>query len=535
MKQNHRFKLSLILLCMMVLLYPTYPDRMVSAASKKHTETIQINCKKQTLYIDDTIQLNLIGISTPTAWTSSNSSVASVDKHGVVTAKKAGSANITATYQKKDYVCKVKVLPKHIIVNSTSFSLNAATKLMVEIHDMKAGESITAKVEHESILSCEWNGSFNSRGINTLVLTPKANGVTTITLTSSESDQIVTITVCVSGCKKTGNKTVSPRNKKLSPEALYKLCSKSVVELTTDVSVGSGFFLDASTIVTNYHVIEGASWIKAKMYNEKTYNVIHVVGYDKDRDLALLSVKGSFTPLPLNTHGVTTGETVYTIGSPLGFTGTFSNGMVTYHQRYMDGAYYIQTNAAFSSGNSGGPLLNVYGEVIGINTMSNMMGQNMNFSIDAAQILAIDRSRPLSVKEFLKEHPVPIYVDEDVEKSGSMETAQIIEESNILVGSTGGELNFKDYYKIEITQAGTYALDLYTESGSGAELAKLWIGIIDEKGTILDHITAVNTDFLSEADLTPGTYYILVYPNSKNYHGEDFNYFFKYFTSNGVG
>jgi len=535
MKRIHVPKLLSSLLCISLILCTDFLSNPVLAAANKRTSTIQLNTKRKTLYVDDTLQMNLHGINGSTSWFSSKPYVASVNRKGLVTALKAGTTVISTTYKNKNYSCKVTVLPKHILVSSTTFSLNTTSKLIVSINNRSLDEIIQAKVEDPAILSCSWNGTFGSRSTNALILTPKTNGSTKLTLSSDQSDHVVTVQIYVSGCSKTTNTLPSTRSKKLSPEEIYSLCSKSTVELKTDVSVGSGFFLDTSTIVTNYHVIEGASRITVQTYDGNTYRVTKVVGFDKDRDLALLSIDGNFHALPLNTHGVTTGESVYAIGSPLGFTGTFSNGIVTYHQRYMDKANYIQTNAAFSSGNSGGPLLNAYGEVIGINTMTNLMGQSMNFAIDATQILAIDCSRPLSVKQFLKEHPAPIYVDEDPEKSCSQESAQLVEESHIVIGNTNGDENFKDYYKIEITKADTYALELSTDGGSADDLRKLWIGITDESGNILDHIKAINATFQSEAELVPGTYYLLVYPNKKTYTSDEITYLFRYFTSHGEG
>jgi serine protease Do len=139
-------------------------------------------------------------------------------------------------------------------------------------------------------------------------------------------------------------------------------------------SLGSGFVIDKTGyIVTNNHVIEGADQITVVMHDERKLEAT-LVGRDPKTDLALLKVKAS-EELPAVTFGdsdqARVGDWVLAIGNPLGLGGTVTAGIVSARGRDIrSGPYddYIQTDAPINRGNSGGPLFNVDGEVIGINT-----------------------------------------------------------------------------------------------------------------------------------------------------------------------
>jgi len=107
-----------------------------------------------------------------------------------------------------------------------------------------------------------------------------------------------------------------------------------------------------------------------------------VLGYDAKRDIAVLATKcTNSVPLEFGKDAVYTGQKIYTIGSSLGLTSTFSDGMVSCAKRLLNDKTYIQISAPISPGNSGGPLLDAKGRVIGINSASMLEGQNLNFAI----------------------------------------------------------------------------------------------------------------------------------------------------------
>ena len=139
-------------------------------------------------------------------------------------------------------------------------------------------------------------------------------------------------------------------------------------------SMGSGFVVDASgIIVTNNHVVEGAETIEVR-FQDDTVLKAELVGRDPKTDLAVIRVKPD-TPLPTVSFGdsdrLRIGEWVMAIGNPFGLGGSVSLGIVSARNRDINAGPYddfIQTDAAINKGNSGGPLFNLKGEVMGINT-----------------------------------------------------------------------------------------------------------------------------------------------------------------------
>ncbi|MCB1376768.1 MAG: Do family serine endopeptidase [Alphaproteobacteria bacterium] len=142
----------------------------------------------------------------------------------------------------------------------------------------------------------------------------------------------------------------------------------------TMTSMGSGFVIDPSgVIVTNNHVVEGAESIEVHTQDD-TILKAEIVGRDPKTDLAVIRVKPS-VPLPSVSFGdsdrLRIGEWVVAIGNPFGLGGSVSLGIVSARNRDINAGPYddfIQTDAAINKGNSGGPLFNLKGEVVGINT-----------------------------------------------------------------------------------------------------------------------------------------------------------------------
>ena len=151
-------------------------------------------------------------------------------------------------------------------------------------------------------------------------------------------------------------------------------------------SLGSGFIVsEDGYVVTNNHVIEGADEISVKLYNEKEYDA-KVVGRDANTDLALIKIGArSLVPLKLgSSKNLKVGTWVVAIGSPFGLEQTVTAGIVSAKGRILgSGPYddFIQTDASINPGNSGGPLLNLEGEVVGINTAIIKSGQGIGFAI----------------------------------------------------------------------------------------------------------------------------------------------------------
>jgi S1-C subfamily serine protease len=166
----------------------------------------------------------------------------------------------------------------------------------------------------------------------------------------------------------------------LSAEQIYKRDAPGVVQITstdaTSSSIGSGFVIDkAGHIVTNYHVIQGATNVQVSFSSNDKLTAT-VVGVDQSTDIAVLKIQArssALTPLELgDSDAVRVGDTVYAIGNPFSYTRTLTSGIVSAVQRLITApntlpiADVIQTDASINHGNSGGPLLDVRGRVIGV-------------------------------------------------------------------------------------------------------------------------------------------------------------------------
>jgi S1-C subfamily serine protease len=185
----------------------------------------------------------------------------------------------------------------------------------------------------------------------------------------------------------------APLTKGLTPERIYRQDAPGVVQITatsvaqttdpfgqpstrTEQSLGSGFVIDKTGhIVTNYHVVQGAARVQVS-FSGQDQLAATVVGTDPSTDTAVLKVDAharAFTPLPLgDSDAVTVGDPVYAIGNPFGFTRTLTSGLVSAVQREIEAPntlkidHAIQTDAAINHGNSGGPLIDAAGRVIGV-------------------------------------------------------------------------------------------------------------------------------------------------------------------------
>jgi putative serine protease PepD len=188
----------------------------------------------------------------------------------------------------------------------------------------------------------------------------------------------------------------------LSVQSIYQLANKGVVEITAGQGQGSGFVYDADGhIITNEHVVEGMSSVSVRFWNGKAFTA-SVVGTDASTDLAVLKVDAPVSQLfPLSlgdSSKLVVGDQVVAIGSPFGLEGTVTSGIVSALHREMTSPNHfaidnsIQTDAAINHGNSGGPLLNAQGKVVGVNSQieSNSGGnEGVGFAIPSNTVKSI--------------------------------------------------------------------------------------------------------------------------------------------------
>ena len=207
-----------------------------------------------------------------------------------------------------------------------------------------------------------------------------------------------------------------------SAKEIYKNYSKSVFYLyNPDVkAMGTGFLVDDSGLVlSNWHVAEKATnmfvWTLPEggdksvkfLFEKQDYYMASVIATNKKQDLALIKVSGLPKSIKSVTLGsddqVEVGDNVYAIGHPISYPWTFSSGMVSqvrenfewdYDDTFTHTANVIQMQTPISTGNSGGPLFSSEGKVVGVNTLGETQGQNINFAV------AVDQ-----VKQFIKDNP----------------------------------------------------------------------------------------------------------------------------------
>ena len=166
---------------------------------------------------------------------------------------------------------------------------------------------------------------------------------------------------------------IRPWRRPLDTEELVRRTFRATVLVRTNKGLGSGFIIDPDGyVVTNHHVIRGALWrtVKIRFKSGARTFLAKVVQEDTVRDLAVLKidVKRKLPILPMgDSSKINVGERVIAIGNPVGLETTVTEGIVS-AVRNIRGGVYIQTSAAINPGNSGGPLINKYGEVIGVNT-----------------------------------------------------------------------------------------------------------------------------------------------------------------------
>ncbi len=195
-----------------------------------------------------------------------------------------------------------------------------------------------------------------------------------------------------------------PQSNGMSLQDIYESTIDSVVSISCSslygTATGTGLILtEDGYIVTNAHVIEGAAVVQVILQNKHAYQAT-VVGADEVTDLAVLRIDAErLTPAKLgDSAAMRVGDTVVAIGDPLGIelSGSMTDGIVSAINRdiSVDGRSMtlIQTNAALNSGNSGGPLINCYGHVVGINTMkigdymSSAGVEGLGFAIPSATV-----------------------------------------------------------------------------------------------------------------------------------------------------
>ena len=167
---------------------------------------------------------------------------------------------------------------------------------------------------------------------------------------------------------------------------------QSVVSVKTNVGQGSGAIIDRKGyVVTNVHVINGASSVKIVSYSGSTYDANTLVGYDGNADIAILKINApDLRALNFgDSDEVKVGEKVIAAGNPAGLAFTVTEGIVSAFRTAQNGIKYIQTDVPINPGNSGGPLINTKGEIIGINNFKVGGFEGLGFAISSNNVRGV--------------------------------------------------------------------------------------------------------------------------------------------------
>jgi serine protease Do len=236
-----------------------------------------------------------------------------------------------------------------------------------------------------------------------------------------------------------------------------------------------------------------------------------VLGYSEDYDLAIINIDAVTEHLTVNKGGVSVGEVVYALGSPRGLTGSLSEGIVSSASRLIDGVDYIQITAPVSNGNSGGPLINEYGEVMGANTFMVADGQNLNFAVNISQYPKVDINNGVLAADYYQA-VIDKGIIEDESRSGDTDTVQYVP-SDVLVNGTLASGDTIDGFSFTLDEAG--AFDAILVTGSPNLINSVYFRITDaDLNTVAESniVTNSNGQYREiNLNLSAGKYYVLVY------------------------
>src|SRR5262245_44474644 len=203
--------------------------------------------------------------------------------------------------------------------------------------------------------------------------------------------------------------TTSVASAQQSLPELVRRVKPAVVSIVTydadgePLMTGSGFFVDHCKVVSTLHVIRGASKVEIKMRDGKgrTYPAAGIIDVDTEGDLALMRVdmpQDRLRSIELAANLPDEGETIFVIGNPLKLEGSVSDGIVSAVREVPNVGNIIQITAPISHGNSGSPVFNLRGQVLGVVTVKVTNGQNINLAIAASRVREMhgENVRPFS-------------------------------------------------------------------------------------------------------------------------------------------
>ncbi|MGG0658666.1 trypsin-like peptidase domain-containing protein [Rummeliibacillus pycnus] len=400
-----------------------------------------------------------------------------------------------------------------LVMNKTNYSMYVNGKQQIKV---------TVKGTKQS--KVKWKTS------NSTIANVNSKGVV-----SAKKVGKVNITAYIPNTKVKAIAKINISKKILNSQEVFKKVNPAVVYIALynkynqHVSSGSGFIVNSNgTIVTNHHVvtdISEAKYVKISLSDGRVYETNQVIGYDAKRDLAVLKIKNAKN-LPTvqlgDSNKIETGEKVYALGSPLGSSGSITEGILSNKQVVLnDKQRYIQSSAPISHGNSGGTLVNKYGEVIGINVASLVSGQNMNLAIPINDYKKMNLKKYNTLINVNREYYVPLSGEGKVyeeENNDDLEYADYIKYKRAWINGKVASNNDVDVYQFNLTDYATVNITCLTADPNISD--NLSFGLFDDYTEKMEWATqkydSTNQTYYTTLTkkLSPGTYYIVIAPYS---------------------
>lgn len=263
--------------------------------------------------------------------------------------------------------------------------------------------------------------------------------------------------------------------------SVFQKCLPSVIRIETNTGGGSGFFISEDVIVTNHHVIDGANWVNIYDKDGGAYSAVRIIDYSTSPDLAILEVPGANgLPVEFANRNVLDGEEVYAMGNPLSIYPCILNGIVVKSHHTENGTRFFLSNFHSIGGNSGGPVFDWEGKLIGVVVGGIFSGSNgLDLVIKAEQIneMPRDKNIPLPTKaEYIAEMNRP---DEEKYKKVALDQARMgtlvsfgryEQDNNLENGQEEILWLVMEAHEDRLVLMSLYALDAMPYSADGSEV-----------------------------------------------------------------
>jgi hypothetical protein len=326
--------------------------------------------------------------------------------------------------------------------------------------------------------------------------------------------------------------TVTVNKKAMSASEIFKKVNPSVVYIESynkykqKIGTGSGVIISKDgMVVTNHHVVVDVtevSYVKIKLANGQVYQTSKVVGYDADLDLAVLKMNSPKNLVPIelgDSDKIKTGEKTFALGSPLGIQNSVTEGIISNKSIVDYGQTFIQHTAPISPGNSGGALVNQFGELVGINVAYYVQGQNMNLAIPVKEVKSLDMSfTDRTILDMNQDYYIPVMgegVTEEKEDNDDLDTAnEIIHADGSIEGNLKNAADMDVFYFL-VTDYADFSLVGSTIDPALSE--DFGISLYDIDGKLVQNGEIYYDEELGRylcdlyAELNPGYYHIGVY------------------------